>query len=319
MIQERNWGEKPTGTEVSLILQGVVRTKSPMTLTHLISGFTDNVFRINLNDEQYPRTFILKEFLKPWHAKEADIYSEILQADPALGTPKLIKRSGKFILLEYLDPRHYKPFDPGDIPLLIDWVKYKQEAYCGAVPEKYNQPIDTRRKYLITNPIKTIGTMLSDREPPLDQGIIRSLIELESPLIQVLTELDKIPKTLEHCDLEPQNLFVSKSEQRLRVIDWVNARADCGLFDIAQLIENIDFMGSQITQDCIIEALKGSYPFSVFTRRVRYAEMLTTLNKIEFYLSKFKAGEKIPHYDKESLSLVIQKHANRLLNKFHSL
>lgn len=319
MIQERKWGEKPTDTEVSLVLQGVVRTKSPMMLTHLSSGFTDNVFRIDLNDEQCPRVFILKEFLKPWHAKEADIYSEILQADPVLGAPKLIKRSGKFILLEYLDPQHYKTFNAGDIPLLIDWIKYKQGAYCGAVPERYNQPIDTRRKYLITNPIKTIGAMLSNQESPLDQGIIRSLIELESPLIQVLTELDTIPKTLEHCDLEPQNLFVSKSEPRLRVIDWVNARADCGLFDIAQLIENVDFMGSQITQDHVIEALKGSHSYSVFKGRVRYAEMLMTLNKIEFYLSKFKSGEKISHYNGQSLNLVIQEHADRLLNKFHSL
>lgn len=50
--------------------------------------------------------------------------------------------------------------------------------------------------------------------------------------------IDSLPKTLEHGDLEPQNLLIDRNDN-LKIVDWVNTKSSSGLMDINQLIENI--------------------------------------------------------------------------------
>lgn len=320
MTTEIKWGVEPNEFEIASIFEGIIATDSHLKLIHLQSGLTDNVFRVVVDSETSRKVFILKEYLESWHYKEADIYSDILQNDTQLGAPNLIKRSGRFIILDYLDPLKNKKFEAEDIPLLVAWIKYKQESYLNKVPEKYDEPIQRKIKYLVTTPIGILKSMLSAEESPLDISTLDSIIELETPLIQSMMRIESIPKTLEHGDLEPQNLFVDVDGDapQLRVLDWVNARADSGLFDIAQLLENIDFMGSYIRVDSVLDVLCERFPFSMLRSEVKYAEVLMTLNKLEFYLSKYKNGERTISYNNESFNNLIKRCAERLLTRYYS-
>jgi len=265
---------------------------SPPTFTfrHIPSGFTDNVFLVEAagSGGHDTQRFIAKEYLEVWHKKERVVYQEILQHHAFLGAPILISAKEEFIILEHLPQQKCNPATSGDLNLLQEWIVNKHNYF-----RTHTEPLDrftedekVQIRYLVEKPLKLLKQLnIEGRE-----GTVKRVLELGDYFVNIVKFNNSLPPTLEHGDLESQNIFVERNK-RLRIIDWVNTRKGSGLFDINQFFETARELRADINPEEKVKEFAefvGLDDLYVSLPRVR---MLMLLNKIHFYGAKYLHGE----------------------------
>lgn len=276
------------------LAQQVSMEGASFSFTHIKSGFTDNVFLVNVASSTGDQlgTFIAKEYLEKWHQKEQRVYEDILQHHPFLGAPALIASGDGFVILEHLKPKEFNPFSAEHVATLQGWVIQKHIFFRKhpELTEPFTEDERIQLKYLIEKPFELIRRFEGKELTSLSQRVIG----MEDYFADVVRLNNTLPATLEHGDLEPQNLFVGQ-DNRLRVVDWVNTRRGSGLFDINQFFETAKDLGVAIdveqTTAQIARAI-GQGDLGTLLPKIR---MIMLLNKIHFYGDKHLSGEAFSH------------------------
>ncbi|OGM18123.1 hypothetical protein A2685_03215 [Candidatus Woesebacteria bacterium RIFCSPHIGHO2_01_FULL_37_10] len=262
--------------------------------THIKSGFTDNVFLINASSSAADQlgTFIAKEYLEEWHQKEQKVYEDILQHHPFLGAPALITSGDGFVILEHFKPEEFSTFSAEHIGSLQSWVIQKHIFFSAhpQLTEPFKEEESVQIKYLVEKPFRVMRRFEGEELTTLTQKVLG----MEDYFADIVRLNNTLPATLEHGDLEPQNLFVGQ-DNGLKVVDWVNTRRGSGLFDINQFFETARDLGvalgvEQITAH-IAEAI-GQGDLGTLLPKIR---MIMLLNKIHFYGDKHLSGETFSH------------------------
>lgn len=277
------WGVHPENNKIREdLLQVTNEPVEEFTLTHLKSGFTDNVFLVQVKNSNY----ILKEFTEDWHLREIDVYKQILNKDKKLNAPQMLFYTENRMYLEYFPKSIYEAFDKSNIEFLFDWLIYKWHKYSKNAILQLVESEDIKKHYLFDKPLKKFQEVY-ESSLQFDRSIIKTLLN-EKDQIERIFENKSNYLTLEHGDIESQNLFWNKEEKSLGIIDWTNAKFSDGLTDINQFLENCGNWGLN-KQDYInkfgIEL--GLDNFSYFLKRNR---LFMSLNKSHYYISKFEAG-----------------------------
>jgi thiamine kinase-like enzyme len=259
-------------------------------LRHIPSGFTDNVFLLNVVGDKGAllAQFILKEYTKAWHQREAELYTNVLGNHPSLGAPRKLLTHDNWLLLEYLSPENFRPATREDLPLLTDWIVAKHRAFLGKLPEAYAEPLDVQHHYLIDKPIKQLQAAAKAGEYKQAASKILATVDM---LPDLLARHATLPQTLEHGDLEMQNIFATRVGQpHLRLIDWVNAKRGSGLFDINQLIENVRANTPDLDTQDLVGDLSRKLEIPDLATLLDETRLLMILNKLHFYLGKQQEG-----------------------------
>lgn len=292
-----------------LAAQGLVDGWS-LELQHLPSGFTDNVFLVTITSENSsPTRLILKEYTKQWHKKEAKLYKEILDQNQTLAAPKMLLAHGNWLLLEYLPPNEFRPAMGKDLPLLTNWLIAKHRLFMDKLPDSYAESLDIQRHYLINKPLKLLSQV---QDGPYGRDATK-VLSTGSELPEILARHNELPQTLEHGDLEMQNILVSRhGKTQLRLFDWVNARRSTGLFDINQLLENYSSYQPEADKKKIIDYLEEKLEIPKLPKLLRENRQLMILNKLHFYLTKLSEGHRRSTYKGQS----IDNHIHSLLSEY---
>lgn len=262
--------------------------------THLSRGFTDNVFLVEvISANGSSAKYVVKEYLEEWHNREARTYLDLLGQSPELGQPKLLYSNKSCIILEYLDPLVFSEFAASNIALLKDWIIRKHKFFQNSsLPlSDYAEAYKVQYGYLIKRPLLTLANLREQAEVlGLDIGIIDRVLSTVQLIEAYIAELSALPLTLEHGDLEPQNLLIDARGGNLRVLDWVNTRAGCGLFDINQYFETAEELGVELDRESDLEIFAQLYPDYNFLDLLRKARILMLMNKVNFYGGKVLEG-----------------------------
>jgi thiamine kinase-like enzyme len=281
-------------------------------LRHIPSGFTDNVFLLSVVGDKgvLLAQFILKEYTEGWHKREAELYTNVLSNHPSLGAPRKLLAHDNWLLLEYLSPENFRPAVGKDLPLLADWIVAKHQALLDRLPDTYAEPLDTQQHYLIDKPIKQLRAAAKAGE--YKQEAVKILATADM-LPGLLARHATLPQTLEHGDLEMQNILVARTgTPHLRLIDWVNARRGSGLFDINQLLENIKAHTPEVDTHSLIGDLSQRLEIPNLAKLLDENRLLMILNKLHFYLTKQQEGHSHSPTDSRS----IHDHITNLLSEY---
>jgi len=277
--------------------------------THIPSGFTDNVFRADVPTIDGQKTFIVKEYLKGWHQKEKGVYETVLQQNAFLGVPQLLASGNGFVVLEYLDPNRCHPFQQEHIGLLQQWLVAKH-IFFREHPEftvDFEESPETQIYYLVEKPL----TLLARLENTEFGYLSGKVVGHEKYFRNVVLTNSSLPPTLEHGDLETQNLFV-EDETRLRVIDWVNARRGSGLFDINQLFETAASLGVELDFQQTTQELQGLIGMDGLADLLVQVRSVMLLNKIHYYGQKYLEGEVFSPSQQKPIQLLLQQYMEEL-------
>lgn len=283
---------------------------SNFSFKHIKSGFTDNVFLATFyfNDQNKSQSLIIKEYLKDWHQKEINVYQDILQSNEFLGSPKLIIHHQNFLILEYLSPDNTYAITSQNVSKLKDWLSAKHNFFKGKTyVEKFNEKENIQINYLIEKPLLTIPKILGDSKTT------RTILNYRDVFITNLKIDRQLPQTLEHGDLEPQNLFIDNNN-KLRVIDWVNTRKGSGLFDINQYFETADELNVDLDINQSIKEISEEINFSDLMTFLPKIRQLMLLNKINFYGEKLLNGEVESYSKHKPIKQLLEKYVAELVD-----
>ncbi len=262
--------------------------------SHIKSGFTDNVFFVNTvsSTGESLGTFIAKEYLEDWHQKERRVYEDILQHHPFLGAPALLAAGDGFIILEYLSPEVFARFSSEHIVALQNWIVRKHNFFSehSGLTEPFTEGERVQIKYLVEKPFRVMRRFEDEKLTIFTQRAIG----MEDYFTDIVRLNNTLPATLEHGDLEPQNLFVDQ-DNSLRVVDWVNTRRGSGLFDINQFFETARGLGITLDVEQTTNQMAEAIGQSDLAKLLPKIRMIMLLNKIYFYGDKYLSGEAFGH------------------------
>ncbi len=313
------WGQINNRQEIELCLKkyfpriGLVA--SSFEFKHLKSGFTDNVFLVQAmtGNIEVPPALIVKEYLQDWHQKEADIYKNILGKNSFLGGPKLIIKRQNFIVLEFLSPNEIKPLSKLNIDILKDWIVKKHIYFCdNLILDQFTENEEVQIHYLVDKPLITLKNILGGSEK------LEIILSNKDTFLSTIKLNNQLPQTLEHGDLESQNLFID-SNNKLRVIDWVNARRGSGLFDINQFMETTEELGFTLDRELFIKDISKKIRFDDLGIALSKTRQLMLLNKINFYGSKYLNGELESHSKLKPVMTLFEKYLDELLTNIKQI
>lgn len=289
MEDKTKWGvptsQKRIRNDFTKILSSPITNIS---FSHIKKGFTDNVFLVTvILQSGLSHKFIVKEYLKEWHQKEKRIYEQLLPKYE-LGTPKLIQSGSNYIILEHI-PSSYIEIQKQQLGLLREWIIKKHKIVQGSsILDNFQESKEIQQHYLIEKPlnlIEQVAKMRQDKRLIITRELADKVLSQKDKMVKYIELQDKLPQTIEHGDLEPQNLLCKNN--KMVVVDWVNARKGCGLFDINQYFETAHELGADVNVD---------EEMAIFERRLGIADLKKTLdqiralmllNKIHFYLDKY--------------------------------
>lgn len=252
---------------------------------HLTKGFTDNVFLIKTSDKK----FVLKEYTESWHNREAKVYRELLAQNSFLNAPKLIYSNEKLLLIEFIETSS-ENMNPENLANLVEWIINKHNYFINKLDNSFEESTKVRYYYLVEKPFSRMESYISNNVKFKRE--IQNIIASKQIFIESLDFIDSFPKTLEHGDLEPQNLLIDQNNN-LKIVDWVNTKSSSGLMDINQLIENITLFWKWADVDQIKSRLKQEIDLKDFEKSLKYSRLPMLANKINFYLGKSEDGVKI--------------------------
>lgn len=275
---------------------------------HIKSGFTDNVFMVTVDfkSQDKSQSLIIKEYLKDWHQREIDVYRELLQSNEFLGSPKLVAQKQNFLVLEYLSPDRTRGITSKEVSELMDWLITKHNFFKEKVCiDKFSEEENIQTNYLVEKPLLTIPKVLEN------QKTIKTILSCRDKFINNIKINSQLPQTLEHGDLEPQNLFVDSSG-KLRVIDWVNTRKGSGLFDINQYFETAEELGVNLDIVQNIKEISEKINFGELENLLPKIRQLMLLNKINFYGEKLLDGEMVSYSKSKPVKQLLEKYVAEL-------
>lgn len=260
-----------------------------ITFEHLSSGFTDNVFLATVKTPSRSSKYIVKQYLKAWHLKEGTFYQEVLSKYSSLGAPELLYIGGNFIILEFVQG---KAVSSDDIELLKKWIVNKHMVFIDTNNlQNYTESLDTKIHYLVDKPIISLKLLAkTELVDDLRRNLIIKTTKLSDYYVSLIKSDLARPQTLEHGDLEPQNVFVT-ADNYLRVIDWVNARRGSGLFDINQFFETAEELGVKYDKDKLIKEFSIKLDIQNLSKSLDEVRILMLLNKMNFYIGKLLNSE----------------------------
>jgi hypothetical protein len=316
------WGNLHDKNSIEEALKSISSDKTIKSIkyTHLSKGFTDNVFLAKLASlDGTVDQFVIKEYIEKWHNREANTYKNLLGGPTNLGQPRLFFANSRFIILEYLDPLSYRCFGSSDLNLLKDWIIRKHELYRGSTLPltKYAESYKVQYGYLIKRPFQTLTKLKGCAKTfGLNIETLDEILSIKEKLENYILELSTLPLTIEHGDLEPQNLLVDVSNNAgLRVLDWVNTRAGSGLFDINQYFESAEELGAVVNKESDLKLFAQFYSSNDFADLLRKSRVLMLMNKINFYGGKILLGiETSESKGVRNITLL-----NKFLNELHQL
>lgn len=277
--------------------------------THIPSGFTDNVFRVDISTTNGPKKYIVKEYLKRWHQKERKVYERVLRLNSFLGAPQLLASGDGFIILEYLDPDRCPPLRQEHIGGLQQWLVAKH-IFFRDHPEftvGFEESLEIQTYYLVEKPLALLAQLGNTEYADLSSKALVHEVYFKN----VVVRNSSLPPTMEHGDLEAHNLFI-EDEKKLRVIDWVNTRRGSGLFDINQLFETATSLGAELDFQKTTQVLQESLGIVNLKDRLVEVRSVMLLNKIHFYGQKYLEGEDFSPSQKKPISLLLQQYFEEL-------
>lgn len=306
------WGIPPSIEVIKSDLNNFIDTElGDIVVKHIKTGFTDNVFFIKAAKS----TCILKEFTEDWHLREAKIYQDILSKDSCLGAPKLLYTNSNRIYLEYFSPKIYKKIDKTSVSTLYEWLIYKFHTYLNKPITNLIEQKSIRKHYLFEKPLKKIFE-ISSHVGTLENKYFQYILKKEK-FIELIFENNPQFLTLEHGDIETQNLYKNLKNSKLAVIDWTNSKFSDSLTDINQFLENCKSW--QLDEVCFYQKFKKDLAVTDFDFYLKRNRLFWSLNKFHYYISKFKDGNQISTTNNENtykLSLFYIKQATEILNTF---
>lgn len=277
--------------EVENIIRHLCNKGHPLSIRfeYIPSGYTDNVFLAHARDNIY----VIKEYLEDWHSREADTYYKLLNKFEIKCSPNIIYSSKKFIILEYLDPTKYRKMSAIDLPILKNWIICKHKHFLSdSVLNKYKEPIEVQYRYLVDKPLQTINKLSEGGALNITIDITK-LNSSKDLFIKYINENDNLPITLEHGDLEPQNIFIGNNGG-ITLIDWVNTRAGSGFFDINQYFETARELDLSYKERAIdLTFFSESLNIEGFNKYLYQSRVLMLLNKLNFYGNKVLEGSTV--------------------------
>lgn len=306
MNTDIKWGVLSNNVEIRNALAKLDGSPgADITFEHLTSGFTDNVFLATVGTTNHSNKYIVKQYLKIWHSKEGNFYQEVLSKHSSLGAPKLLYTGGNFIILEFVQGKSMSKYD---INLLKEWIVNKHMVFINANNlQNYVEPLDTKIHYLVDKPVTSLKLLAkTELVDDLRRNLIIQTTELSDYYISLIKGDLVRPQTLEHGDLEPQNVFVTV-DNYLRVIDWVNARHGSGLFDINQFFETADELGFEYDKNILIKEFSAKLNIANLSVSLDEVRILMLLNKTNYYIGKLLNSElKSPAKNKPVTSLIFR-------------
>lgn len=308
------WGKINFVDDIQQIIIDHLDGKHPGTpnfsFDHIKSGFTDNVFQVTVSfSDRSNEIFVAKEYLRDWHQKEKGIYEKILQQDTALGAPRLIGSGKEFIILEYLNTKRCKPLSAPYIDLLQSWLIAKHIFFRQhpklTIPFKDDEQIQIH--YLVEKPLELLARL----DDPELTHLTSNILYMKNHFIDVVKLNNNLPPTLEHGDLEPQNIFI-EDNKRLRVIDWVNARKGSGLFDINQFFETAKDLGVKLDIDKKTKEIASAIGQKDLSDMLPKIRAIMLLNKMHFYSDKYLNGDLFSHSKLQTTYSLLKKYLEEL-------
>ena len=281
-----------------------------LSFSHLTSGFTDNVFRVDASlAEGRTRSYVAKEYLKGWHQKEKRVYEALLQQNDFLGAPQIVGSGDGFIVLEYLDTERFAKISPQDVDLFQSWVVAKHNFFRQhpELTAPFEEDIEVQIKYLVEKPL----AMLSSLDVPEVSELKKRVFRNKNFFIDSVRLNSRLPNTLEHGDLEQQNLLVENGV-RMRVLDWVNARRGSGLFDINQFFETANDLGANLDVPGKTREIANAVEFDNLDQALTRVRAIMLLNKIHFYGDKYLTGELFSHSKEQTVASLLVKYLTEL-------
>ncbi len=275
--------------------------------THIKKGYTDNVFLCDINNEY---KLIIKQYLEDWHIKELTVYKDILN-NHDFNEPKLLFYGKRFIALEYLDIGTNYKFSRLGLKRLRSVIlrKYKQtmeKDYLSNITE----PFEIQKHYLIDKPYETIKKFKRINKNIIIENIYEIISGNLSKLETIININNSLRQSLEHGDLEIQNLLIVNN--KLRIIDWVNARSGSGLFDINQYIENSSEIISEYNPKKDINYFSQIFNINNFDEILYKVRILMLMNKINYYMGKILDGIKFSYTKNKSCKVLLKNYSQEL-------
>lgn len=315
MTTDVKWGVLDNEEEIKNELAKLAKKSvESFVFEHMTSGFTDNVFLATVKTRTRSSEYIVKQYIKDWHSRESNFYEEVLSKTPSLGAPAVLFSGDNFIILEYLSG---KPLLADNLSLLKDWIINKHTLFVGSNNlDWYEETLKTKIHYLVEKPINSLklfaqSKFINDRQ----KDLIFKALELPDYYTSLIKNDLARQQTLEHGDLELQNIFVS-TNNCLRIIDWVNARKGSGLFDINQFFETAEELKVELNKDSLINEFATKLNILNLKESLDEVRILMLLNKINFYICKLLNGEsRSPSKNKLVIEL-LAKYLDELFNQF---
>lgn len=282
-ITNTTWGVPPKKNTIKKDLENLLdKSATKITITHIKKGFTDNVFKI----ETSYGTYILKEFTESWHLREAEIYKSVLENDPLLCAPKLIGLCENRLYIDFFNHRAYKPFQKDHMDILFKWVLAKHTRYANSRHTNLTESNEVKHHYLIEKPLKTFKNIIKT-DIYVNKDIFNEILSKKS-LIESLFNKSTDFTTLEHGDLEIQNLFYNMETNTIGVVDWTNSKLADGLTDFNQFIENCKIC--EINTNSYYEKFLRHSDIKDCEFHIKRNRFFMLLNKLNYYIGKFNDG-----------------------------
>lgn len=263
-----------------------------ISFTHLQNGFTDNVFLAEFSTQHGQQKVIVKEYLRDWHTRESVFYQKVASQVLQLSAPNLLGTDKNILILEYLDPLTYRPLQLADLRTLREWIGWKYNFFRNSPMLKYvSESFETKCHYLINKPLDLAQQCIEVGSLTNLKLDMTNWPKSKTRLTKTLKQLVQLPQTLEHGDLEKQNIFVNRKNQQVMFIDWVNAKSGNGLLDINQYFETALELNNDYAATSDIEYFAKLTKIADFDQQLRAFYLLMQLNKWHFYVSKLLLGE----------------------------
>lgn len=289
------WGKLTHKNEIVTALAKIDPeiNKTSIDFEHLQTGFSDNVFLVSYEVGPELKHVIAKEFLKEWHKKEAVFYNKLAPEYPSLHAAPTVSVQENFILLNYLNPESYRAIVISDLAILKQWISEKHQAFLSNPNiEQFCESYEIKQHYLIDKPIKIARNIIGHNIVKEVHPILENLVRQSGNLIRLLENQSQLPQTLEHGDLEPQNIFIDNQTREIVLIDWVNIKNGSGLLDINQYFETAKELDANFTPDDDLEYFARITQIPNFEQSLNEFRLLMLLNKFHFYAEKLLSGVK---------------------------
>jgi len=244
-------------------------------------GKASDVYRVQAFDRNgISHLLAIKFIYDSWKLREIKVYKEYLSNSP-FKVPELIysNEDKGLLVLEWLDDFQLRPLlSQIHLETLREWIIKKHLFFKGKF-KNIDFNYESHLPWMFRDPF---GRLENFHAKELF-GVITQIAKFKKNIEKLLLSLD-YPVTLDHSDLEIQNLLYRDSK-KLAVVDWTNAIKGYGLFDIAQFrklyIQNFDKDIAKATTIKLLESVNLENKFEM----VLIFSIVKEIMLLDYYLN----------------------------------